>query len=356
MAAQPKIAAASPHNAARLSLRPFADAGAAWTDALTGFSGVTLYHGARWLRALVDTYGLKLWVAAVDGSGGDEAACVLAGTRRPFSATRFAALPFSDFCPPLAKSATALATLLDALARDRSTRAGCELRGVAAPAPGRTVDCFANWALDLARPMVAVERSLDRDFRRKIRRGGEAKLTIKRGYDMTFVARFYALQLETRRRLGLPAQPLKFFARVQEVFGQAEDFEVWLASKNGHDLAGAVVLREGGRLYMKWSARRRDEISSANHLLVWSIIEEHAGKVDALDLGRTDVRNQGLSRFKKEAGAVASPLPYSFFPLAPRHVSSEVLTGSRKLVAQAWRYLPLPVARIAGAAVYRFLV
>ncbi|MGH8012516.1 MAG: GNAT family N-acetyltransferase [Candidatus Binataceae bacterium] len=335
-------------------LRPLEQARALWTATCARSDNVTLYHGVRWVRGLVKTYRMKPWVAALSDDEGLAAACLLAHTRRPFPAGRFIGLPFSDVCPPLARDTQALASLLDALARNPATRNGCELRGVSAPSPWCTVDCFANWALDLTRPLNEIERSFDRDFRRKIRRGGEAGLTIQRGDDTSFVVRFYELQLETRRRLGLPAQPVGLFMALREIF-KRNDFEVWLASHDGHDLAGAILLRECGRIYMKWSARRLDAIASANHLLVWNVIQAYAGNATCLDLGRTDVRNNGLSRFKKEAGAVATPVAYSFLPAAPRHVSSEVLIGWRKLIAQVWRHLPLPFARLAGAAFYRYL-
>jgi hypothetical protein len=336
------------------SMQPFEDARAVWSSALDNFDNVTLYHGERWLRGLVETYRLKLWVAALHENDAVAAACLFARTWRPFASARFVALPFSDLFPPLARDANACTSLLEALARNPATKDGCELRGPA-PTPWHTVDCFANWSLNLARPLCDIEHSFDRDFRRKIRRGGEACLTIQRGADIGFVKRFYQLQVETRQRLGLPAQPLRLFTTLRDIFGVDGDFEVWLASHDGHDLAGAVLLRDAGRVYMKWSARRPDAISSANHLLVWNVIQAYAGQVTALDLGRTDVRNAGLARFKKEAGATATPLIYSYLPAAPRHVSSEVLTGMRKLSADIWRRLPLSVARIAGGAFYRYL-
>ncbi|MGH7986046.1 MAG: GNAT family N-acetyltransferase [Candidatus Binataceae bacterium] len=336
-------------------LCPLEQAHGLWSAALARLDDVTLYHGERWVRGLVETYRLRPWVAALSEDDEVTAACLLARTRRPLSAARFVGLPFSDVCPPLARDTNALGALLDALGRDPATRNGCELRGVSAPSPWCTVDCFAGWALDLARPLGDIERSFDRDFRRKIRRGGEAGLTIQRGDDTSLVARFYELQLETRRRLGLPAQPVRLFMTLRKIFSKGNDFEVWLTSHDGHDLAGAVLLRERGRIYMKWSARRLDAIASANHLLVWNVIQAYAGNATCLDLGRTDVRNSGLARFKKEVGAVATPVAYAFLPVAPRHVSSEVLVGSRKLMARAWRYLPLSFARLAGAAFYRYL-
>lgn len=92
-----------------------------------------------------------------------------------------------------------------------------------------------------------------------------------------------------------------------------------------------------------------------NHLLFWSLIEEFAGKAASLDLGRADIRNEGLSRFKRELGATSEPLPYAFFPKGPHHASAEVLNGPRKILSRIWRRLPLPATRALGAAFYGYL-
>jgi hypothetical protein len=58
---------------------------------------------------------------------------------------------------------------------------------------------------------------------------------------------------------------------------------VWLAVDGGHDAAGLILLRHRNRLYYKWSARPVDGSLNANHLLLWSIIEEFSGRAKVLD-------------------------------------------------------------------------
>jgi hypothetical protein len=72
-----------------------------------------------------------------------------------------------------------------------------------------------------------------------------------------------------------------------------------------------------------------------------------------MDFGRCDVRNQGLLRSKADIGCVSRPLPYAFFPKAPRNISSEVLSGPAKIVSSIWKRLPLPVTRVLGEILYR---
>jgi hypothetical protein len=128
-----------------------------------------------------------------------------------------------------------------------------------------------------------------------------------------------------------------------------------MASDNGEDVASAVFLGDGDVIHYKWGARRLNHRSNANHLLFWNAIEEFAPRARSMDLGRADTRNQGLMRFKAELGATLSPLPTSYYPRAPRHVSAEVLTGGRAILAAILSRMPVFATKIAGRVAYRYL-
>jgi hypothetical protein len=115
------------------------------------------------------------------------------------------------------------------------------------------------------------------------------------------------------------------------------------------------MLRAFGTVHYKWSARRADGDSGASQLLCRSVFEKHAGAALTLNLGRTDVRNAGLVRFKKEAGAQPAPLPYSFYPQAGAQISAEVLSGPALALSRVWSQMPLAAARVLSAALYRYL-
>ncbi|HJU28664.1 MAG TPA: GNAT family N-acetyltransferase [Candidatus Binataceae bacterium] len=354
-AVQPNMPLLAPHRPGRLVLQPWSKAWKTWEEALRRFPAATLYHRARWLTLLDRAYSLEPWVATIKREDELAAACVFARSRNPLSRIRFVSLPFSDQSPPLAADGDALAQFLDRLAQSAIARRGCELRGVEASAPWRTVECFALWRLDVDRPAAEIERACHREFRRKLRRAAQAKLAVESGNDEDLVRRFFRLQLETRRRLGVPSQPLRFFKLAREIFAPSGCFRVWLVSERGRDIAGAIHLRDGDVVYRKWAGRRLGGHSAAPHLLFWTEIESLAGSASIFDLGRADVRNHGLTRSKRDTGAASIPLRYVFLPDAPGNVSSEVLSGARKAFATVWRRLPLPVVRVLGGALYGYL-
>ena len=87
-----------------------------------------------------------------------------------------------------------------------------------------------------------------------------------------------------------------------------------------------------------------------------SAMDKFAGRVRPWDLGRVDIRNRGLRDFKKPLGATSTPLPYAYFPRAPRNISAEALSGPSQILSRAWRRVPLWTTHVLGAVVYEFLV
>jgi hypothetical protein len=337
--------------AERFSIVPYDAARAEWRTLTDRDPRAHLYHRERWLKILSHAYGFRLLVAELRSRAELVAACVMAQTKNPL-VRGLVALPFSDDCAPLAADEESNAALLSALATNRPA-ASIEIRGADAAPPWSTADSFLLWELSLLRPIARIFAGLSTNFRRNLRRARGARVAIEPGNTRDHLARFIALHAASRRRQGIPCQPKRFFETVLEVY--RDDASIWCASHSGRDLAAVFVLRDGGRIYYKWSARGSLDTLGAGHLIVWSIIEEFACRAASLDLGRADRRNEGLNRFKREVGAAATPLPYSYLPRVPRHQSAEVPAGLGRVATRLWRHLPRPVCRLIEGAIYPYL-
>jgi hypothetical protein len=336
-----------------LTMTPWSDGMPLWRGALTQLPGATFFHCEPWIEALHCSYPISLEVATLYREGQLRAAAVFARSKRLFSPCLMA-LPFSDCAGPLAIDDEARAEFFRALVSANQSET-IEIRGAAGPAPWQNVDCFTHWTMDLKRSYREISRGFSRTVRGGINRGVKDGVQIDRGTNAAYMARFFQLQLRTRRRLGVPPQPFKFFATVHQKFAAGGDCEVWFATLDGRDQAGLVLLRDGDQLCYKWGARTKNAHPGANHLLVARMIEGHAGKAASIDFGRCDRRNQGLVRSKAEIGCVPRPLPYAFFPQAPRSISSEVLSGPTKVLSAVLKRLPLSVTRVVGEVFYRYL-
>ena len=336
-----------------LAMTPWREGLPTWRKALSRLPGATFYHCESWIEALRSAYPMDLQVATLHRDGELRAAAVFARSKGLLS-TRLVSLPFTDCAGPLAIDDESHAEFLRALAASHQ-EAVIEIRGAAGPAPWKNVDYFEHWTLDARRPFREISAAFSRSVRGGVKRSLKDGIQIDRGNSAAYMTRFFDLQLKTRRRLGVPPQPFRFFSKVHEKFSRDDRCQIWFATLNGRDEAGMVLLREGDQLCYKWSARAENGHPGANHLLVASMIEAYAGKVASIDLGRCDMRNQGLVRSKVEIGCISRPLSYAFFPKVPANISSEVLSGPRKVASEVWKRLPLRVTRVLGEALYRYM-
>jgi len=349
------VATQTPMSAVRdgLSTIPWEAGAALWRSILNRFGGATFYHCEPWIESVREAYAMRLEVATLHRDGELRAAGVFARSKGLFS-TRLTALPFSDCAGPLAIDEPARAEFMRELASS-NPGTSIEVRGSAGPERWQNVDCFGHWTLDLKRPYKDINARFSRTVKGGIKRGVKDSLQIDRGTGIDYLKRFYDLQLETRRRLGVPPQPFKFFATVHEKFAGADNCEIWFARHQGRDHAGLVMLRGGDRLCYKWGARIENGHPGANHFLVANLLEAYAETAASIDFGRCDMRNQGLVRSKSELGCESRALPYAFFPKAPGNISSEVLSGPAKLASVIFKRLPLPLTKLLGEALYRYI-
>jgi len=356
MGETPRLHTLSIPDGGELRFAPFADNGERWIEFAEQIPDTTLYHRGSWVELLRTAHRINIQIATLEYGGEPVAGCLFATAARPF-ARRLIALPDSERCGPLAKDEESRDAFLSALASHPGARGGFEIHGAAGPpAPWETVDTFAQWTVEMQRPLEKLHQALDRDVRRNMRHAVEAGISVESGRSLEYLRRFYRLHLDTRRRLGVPPRPFRYFKLLHQIFSRTDALSVWIARLRNSDLAGLVMLQDGEVLYAKMNARSIDCPNGANHLMFVSAMDEFAGRVRCWDLGRVDIRNRGLRDFKKRLGATSTPLPYAYFPRAPHNISSEVLSGPTQLLSQAWRRLPLWTTRVLGTVVYGFLV
>jgi hypothetical protein len=335
-----------------LRFEPLQHVSEQWRALTRSSKRATLYHSDAWIETLRRTYRFDFRAALLEQGGVAYAGVLFARVRRPL--TRWwVALPFSDECPPLSLDGASEETLLRPLCEQFGNER-FEIRGMGARPNWQTADHFLAWQLDISGSAAALYRGLETNFRRNVNKALKAGITIERGNSLQIVRRFYRLHQRSRRRMGLPCQPLHFFNILRELFG--DNVDIWLASQRERDIVAIFLLGNGDTLYYKWSARDSSETSGAGHLLAWSLLEHYAGRFQRLDLGRSDFRNAGLNRFKRGLGGSSSLLPYAFYPAAPHDPpSSEVLSAKRRILTNVWRLLPEPLCRGIERFAYRYL-
>jgi len=216
-------------------------------------------------------------------------------------------------------------------------------------------------AESLARHITRLDPESERVFRsfaktrvqqpiRKAERDGVSVRMSDRWEDLQL---FYGLHLETRRRLGTPIQPLRFFRLLcARLISQGLGF-VLLAYKDSQLLAGAVFLHWNETLTYKYSAsdpaywKLRPNNSILWHAIRWGC--ENGYQV--FDWGKTELGNEGLREFKRGWGSEEQILHYSVLADRPPKVPSA--GRARLLLTPLIQRSPAWVCRAMGELLYR---
>ncbi len=332
------------------------------------------YHHPAWARALAGAYGFRPFVLGVEE--GDElvAGMPVMEVRGVLRGHRLISLPFSDHVPPLADPA--LLPALTAALEEARRALGCgraEIHAAIDPTMGRASGDRVSgiWrgapmylhTTDLGSTDPHVldgEGSLDGLFerlhrtrvRQPIERASEAGVEVRRGTEWEDVAAFYELHTATRRRLGTPVQPLRFFRMLWgEMLRPGLGF-VALARHGGRDVAGGLFLRSRDVMSYKFGAssdQGRDIF--ANHLLLWqTMVWSWGAGCRIFDWGKTDMVHQSLRSFK--LGWASREVETSATVLAGREPSIHP-SATHEFVGRLIKRSPLWVCRALGRMLYR---
>jgi len=327
-----------------------------WEALVERHPRATVFHSRGWLEALKGTYGFEPVAVTTTRQGPLENGLVLcragAWLRR-----RLVSLPFSDHCDPLVDRLDDLSALLADLTgevsagRWRSLELRPRTAGVSGLAEGVS---YCLHTLDLARPGERVFDGFHHSStRRAIRRAEREGLAYEAGTSERLLAGFFGLLRLTRRRHGLPPQPVAWFRNL--VASLPGRLLIHVASKDGLPVAAILTLSFKKRLVYKYGGSdARFHRLGGVPFLFWRMIQEaQAQGIEELDLGRSDLDQPGLAAFKDHLGATRSTLTYYTWPPRPiRRAGSGVLHRAARRVAA---YLPDPVLDLAGRLLYRHL-
>ena len=189
----------------------------------------------------------------------------------PIRGRRWVSLPFTDLCPPLVSDAC-----LDSFAAD--DRPGAKRRGRRFPrgarkaprrathrAAGAVARPSAHSGSRAGRSVLSRLRPAQHSHRREGPRGCPPSLVrIGRGRGV------YGLHVNSRRRLGLPVQPRRFFRLLWSRMIQPDLGRVLLVDVGTDTVAGAVFLTWNRTVVYKYGASDpRYWAVRPNNLLFW---------------------------------------------------------------------------------------
>jgi hypothetical protein len=317
------------------------------------------FHTSAWAKVLRQTYSHHPFYLRFSRGRRLAALIPLMEVRSPFTGRRGVCLPFSDSCEPLIFDPGAVDLVRDrvvSFARERRWKY-VEIRGGKSfqPASSSTAKFYGH-TLDLRRRVDELADRFDSSVRRAIRKAERNNVSVLVGRNRQTLIDFYRLHVQTRRRHGLPPQPLFFFLNIYEhIIKPGLGFTV-LAQRASRTIAAAIFCRFGKNALYKYGASDKQfQEFRANNLVMWHGIQflARAG-AEKLHFGRTDCENDGLRRFKLSWGSHEEILDY--FRFDPSGQQS-LIPGRRDsgFNKRVFGRLPLVFNQLAGSMIYPHL-
>jgi len=212
-------------------------------------------------------------------------------------------------------------------------------------------------------PLDSTPEKLKKKFhrtcvRQRIARAAKSKLKVKLGKDKSDLNVFYQIFMQTRKRVGRPVQPYRFFKSIWEAYYSYNHIVLILAEKDGKTIAGVLLFKFKDRVSAEFAASDEAYTSvSPNHFLFWEAIQiAHGEGYKIFDFGRTSPTNKGLMDFKRRWGTKVIDLPMFYYPKRlAEHTAQDEESKKFKMVCKICRDAPNFAQGIIGNFCYRHL-
>jgi hypothetical protein len=330
-----------------------------WPELVERHSASSVFHSRGWLRALQRTYGYE--PLAITTSTPIEPltnALLFCVVHSWVTGDRVVSLPFTDHCEPLVENIKQLRVLCAHLETVRRTQGWkyAEMRTsrafLGAAESFRECTVYQWHRLDLRSSLDALFKGFHKGcIRRRIFHAERQGLRFEEGGNESLVRSFYDLIVLMRLRKHLPPQPFEWFHNLVACMGK--DVCIRVAFKGGRPVAGILTMNHGKTMYYKYGGSdARFNHLGATPMLFWQAIQaaKSAG-MEALDLGRSDVENRGLIRFKERWGAQGVRLTLWRSPADEVSPTSERL--KMRLAKTVCAAVPYKMLVLAGRLMYR---
>jgi hypothetical protein len=330
-----------------------------WNECILSTPHASIFYATNWLRVLQESYGYQPYYFASFNRRQPAILLPFMEVKSWITGIRGVSLPFSDYCEPISDENMSYPEVLAqviATARQQKWKY-LEIRGGDALFRGISpYTYYYRHMLMLDKDETKVFSRLRSNYRSEIRKAqlGDLKVTIN--YSPEAMTEYYRLHCLTRKRQGLPPQPVFFFRHIQEYIIAKNLGFIALVSHKGNNIAGAVFFSFGHRAIYKFGASNKsDQPSYANRLLFWHVIQWlcHHGYTE-LCFGRSAPNNTGLIQFKDGWGTHKYQLNYYKYDLTNLSFVQDVNHWS-EAGSKIWRKMPVTFLKLAGSVLYKHM-
>lgn len=337
-----------------------------WDRFVLGHPNGTPFHLSGWLQCIHKTYHYKplLYVSLKQTNGHEthiDGVFPFFHVKSLLTGSRLVSIPFSDYGGPLFDEGSKGYVLLSNLIQNFNGKYRyLEIRSHLKSNPPLIPHYnFIRHTLSLNSQPEMVKRNFNkRTTLYSIRKAENEGITIREDGTPKCIKIFQDLNTLTRKKHGLPPQPLMFIQNIYNYLILNKYASMLLAVSGSRVIAAGLFLKFRDTTYYKYNASDPDftHQTKSNHLLAWHAIKKACEEgFRYFDFGRTAVSNHGLSKYKENWGAQPMDLPYHFFPDIHGATSVDENALVYRMFNMFCKKLPTILLRQLGEKLYKHI-
>lgn len=326
----------------------------AWDNFVTAAPNGTFFHRIGWRHVIEAAFRHHPHYVLAEQDGAVTGILPLVHVKSALFGNRLLSLPFCVYGGPLATEAESTTALVDHsidLAKRLSARV-IEFRAREPIVDGWTTrsDLYATFRKSISSDPEENLKAILRKQRAVVRKSLDSKLDVS--FD-TDVERFHRIYAESVRNLGTPVFSRKYIRLLMDSFRDCaeittiSDSNAPIASVLSFYFRDEVLPYYGGG---RPQARRR----AAYDLMYWEVMKRASERgARIFDFGRSKF-GTGSFAFKKNWGFSPQALTYQYWIQPGYKVPDHnPLNPKYRIMINAWKRLPLPLANLIGPAIVR---
>ena len=325
-----------------------------WKKFLDNCNAASIYHTPEWKKFLESTFNYKPhYLFVEDDSGKIVGLLPLFHVKSKLTGNRLCSVPFSHICGPIGdKSAVNFLIGEGVNLYEDSNVNHLEIRDYVDFDGFQRQSSFSTYILELSRNVEVVRKKLKRDVRKGIRKADRNNLIIESAQDTDNLKEFYDLNCMTKKEIGVPSHPPKFFGNLFKFL--SDSIKLYVVNYKNEIICGGIVIYYKNKALYGYSAANSKYLKLYPYnVFRWGSIEDACLRgYEYFDFGRASCDNVGLIDYKKRWGTIEKKLYYSYYPKNPESLTANRENFKYRLGTKVIRRMPMPIYKRFSDAVF----
>ena len=326
-----------------------------WQALVESHPDSTVFHHRNWIELISHQYAARYHIPALKQERHIVAATPFVEVKGRWGKRKLISLPFTDCVPVLATQHTGKADLRKSIVSEWSPHNKVVVIRTDRPVAGTSsASTWIRHELSTSQAFAALENNFTSNAKNNVRKAAACNLKFARRVDIESMAAFYKLQLKTRRKLGMPVQPKRFFELFYDrIIAQRLGF-IGLVLQDRSVIAAAIILTFNKTMTYKYLASDPSALKyRPNDFLTYNAIRcAVEGGYSRFDFGVSKRDQTGLRRFKQKWGAREIDVYHDY--LTGKIDTPIDQSPALRMASVAIRRSPTIVCRAMGELFYQY--